>query len=63
MKAVIFDNGIKFLEDYPIPEPQENEALIRVSMAGICNTDLEILNPKNADEIVMRRRRSATGKA
>ena len=33
---------MKFIDDYPVPEPGENEALIRVSMAGICNTDMEI---------------------
>jgi len=42
MKAVVFDNGLRFIEDYPVPEPSEGEALIRVSMAGICNTDIEI---------------------
>ena len=29
---------------YPVPKPKCNEALIRVTMAGICNTDLEIIN-------------------
>ena len=33
---------LKFIDDYPVPEPGEKEALIRVSMAGICNTDIEI---------------------
>ena len=33
---------MKFVDDYPVPEPGEKEALIRVSMAGICNTDIEI---------------------
>jgi threonine dehydrogenase-like Zn-dependent dehydrogenase len=33
---------LKFVDDYPVPEPGEQEALIRVSMAGICNTDIEI---------------------
>jgi len=30
------------VEDYPEPQPPAGEALIRVQMAGICNTDLEI---------------------
>jgi threonine dehydrogenase-like Zn-dependent dehydrogenase len=30
------------MDDYPVPEPGEKETLIRVSMAGICNTDMEI---------------------
>jgi len=42
MKAVVFDRGLRFVKDYPVPEASEGEALIRVSMAGICNTDIEI---------------------
>jgi threonine dehydrogenase-like Zn-dependent dehydrogenase len=42
MKAIVFDNELRFVEDYPVPEPEKNEALIRVRMAGICNTDIEI---------------------
>jgi threonine dehydrogenase-like Zn-dependent dehydrogenase len=42
MKAIVFDGALKFVDDYSVPEPGENEALIRVSMAGICNTDMEI---------------------
>lgn len=42
MRAIVFDEELKFLEDQPMPEPKEGEALIRVSMAGICETDLEI---------------------
>ena len=44
MKAIIFDGMLTFREDYPCPEPKEKEALIRVIMAGICNTDREIMN-------------------
>lgn len=43
MKAIIFDGELKFVNDYPIPEPGQGEALIRVGIAGICNTDLEII--------------------
>lgn len=42
MKAVVFDNELRFVEDYPMPEPHNNEALIRILMAGICSTDIEI---------------------
>ncbi len=42
MKAVVFDNGLKLDNNYPKPIPQEGEALIKVSLAGICNTDYEI---------------------
>jgi threonine dehydrogenase-like Zn-dependent dehydrogenase len=43
MKAIVFDTGLKYLEDHPLPEPGPDEALIKVLMAGICNTDLEII--------------------
>lgn len=42
MKAIVFDGVLKLVDDYPVPVPGEQEALIRVSMAGICNTDIEI---------------------
>ena len=42
MKAVVFDNGLKLDNNYAKPIPQKGEALIKVSMAGICNTDYEI---------------------
>jgi alcohol dehydrogenase len=44
MKALFFDGLIPhIIEKYQTPEPAENEALIRVLVAGICATDLEIL--------------------
>lgn len=42
MKAVVFDGRLRLINDRPIPSPPHGEALIRVTMAGICNTDLEI---------------------
>ena len=43
MKALRFDgHNLKMIE-MPVPQPQENEALIKVKYSGICNTDLEIL--------------------
>ena len=42
MKAVVFDNELKLDNNYPKPIPQKGEALIKVSLAGICNTDYEI---------------------
>lgn len=41
MKALQFDNGIRIV-DAPRPDPSKGEALIRVLMAGICNTDIEL---------------------
>jgi threonine dehydrogenase-like Zn-dependent dehydrogenase len=34
---------LEIVEDYPTPEPPPGEALIRVKLAGICNTDLELV--------------------
>ena len=42
MKAVVFDEGLKLVNDYEKPVPQKGEALIKVTLAGICNTDYEI---------------------
>jgi len=42
MKAIVFDNELKLDKNYPKPVPQKGEALIRVKLAGICNTDYEI---------------------
>ncbi len=43
MKVVFFDGEIKYITDYPQPVPKNDEALIKISMAGICNTDFEII--------------------
>lgn len=44
MNALTLVDGILRLdEDYPQPVPASGEALIRVSLAGICSTDLEIV--------------------
>jgi alcohol dehydrogenase len=41
MKAFVFDKTAA-LADVPVPTPKPGEALVKVRMAGICNTDLEI---------------------
>ncbi|MHB0915509.1 MAG: MDR/zinc-dependent alcohol dehydrogenase-like family protein [Thermoleophilia bacterium] len=43
MKALVFQDGrLVFDPDHPDPEPAADEALVRVTVAGICATDLEI---------------------
>ena len=42
MKAVVFDKELKLVNDYKKPIPQKGEALIKVTLGGICNTDYEI---------------------
>jgi len=41
MRALMVDTSLKWV-DLPRPVPGDGEALIRLRMAGICNTDLEI---------------------
>lgn len=44
MLAVVCSSGQLILQqDYPPPIPQPDEALVRVTLAGICATDLEIV--------------------
>lgn len=43
MRALYFDKELRFRDDMPVPAPGDDEALIRVTCAGICNTDLEIV--------------------
>ncbi len=42
MKAVVFSDNLKLVNDYEKPIAKEGEALVKVLMAGICNTDYEI---------------------
>ncbi len=44
MRALAYrDNGLVLDRNYPVPTLVDGEALIRVLLAGICNTDLEIV--------------------
>ena len=44
MRAVVHDNGLRLVNDYPVPEVlSPGSALVRVQKAGICRTDLELL--------------------
>lgn len=42
MRAVAFDDAIRFVADAPVPDVPEGWARVRVMSAGICATDLEI---------------------
>jgi alcohol dehydrogenase len=43
MKALFFDGlMLHLIENYCVPEPAENEALVRILLAGVCATDIEI---------------------
>ncbi|MFN2343140.1 MAG: alcohol dehydrogenase catalytic domain-containing protein [Desulfonatronovibrio sp.] len=43
MKAVIFDNKIRYVENQSMPTLKPGWALIKIKLAGICKTDLEII--------------------
>ena len=41
MKALLYDGRLRLVHDYPDPALKPGWAVIRVSVAGICRTDLE----------------------
>ena len=43
MKALQWNGSHLALSEVPLPEPADGEALVRLTRAGICNTDLEIM--------------------
>jgi len=43
MRAIVVEAGKAVVRDEPRPEPGDGEVLIKVRLAGICSTDLEIL--------------------
>ncbi len=43
MRAILCDSGLRYAPAHPDPVPLPGEALVRVRLAGICNTDLELV--------------------
>jgi len=43
MLAAMIDNGIVTVIETPKPRPRKGHALLRLRLAGICNTDIELL--------------------
>jgi threonine dehydrogenase-like Zn-dependent dehydrogenase len=44
MRALHFDGAtLRCLDDHPAPAPRPGEALVRMRLAGVCSTDLQIL--------------------
>ena len=44
MKAIWMENKVLSVrQDVPHPKPSKTEALVRMRMAGICGTDLELV--------------------
>lgn len=42
MRAIVFDEGLRFAGNLPEPVCAQGEALVSVSCAGVCATDIEI---------------------
>ncbi len=42
MRAIVFDEGLRFAGNLPEPVCAQGEALVRVTCAGVCATDIEI---------------------
>jgi alcohol dehydrogenase len=42
MRALVFDDKLHLRTDYPDPVPMPGESIVKVILAGICGTDLEI---------------------
>lgn len=42
MRALFLDRELSLRRDYPDPNPPQGESLVRVRLAGICGTDLEL---------------------
>jgi threonine dehydrogenase-like Zn-dependent dehydrogenase len=42
MRAIVIDSGVSLRRDYPGPAKVPGECIVKVRMAGICGTDLEL---------------------
>lgn len=50
MKGIYFDKkGVSYVGDYPLPQRATDESLIKILLAGVCNTDKEILKGYRPD--------------
>jgi threonine dehydrogenase-like Zn-dependent dehydrogenase len=43
MRVLYLDDELALRDDYPDPQPAPGESLVRVRLAGICGTDLELI--------------------
>ena len=49
MKALYYDGGLQYVEDYPKPVIGKGESLVKIILSSICNTDKEILKGYRPD--------------
>jgi threonine dehydrogenase-like Zn-dependent dehydrogenase len=43
MRALVLNDRLTLISNYPDPRPPAGESLVRVKLAGICGTDLELI--------------------
>ncbi len=43
MRALLFDGQLSYQTDHPAPTPLDGEVLVRVHLAGVCETDLQLM--------------------
>ena len=43
MRAIVLDEGVRFRTSQPAPAAADGEVLVRVSCAGVCETDLQLI--------------------
>jgi threonine dehydrogenase-like Zn-dependent dehydrogenase len=43
MRAIVLNDHVEVRTDHPTPNPAENEVLVRVLRAGVCETDLQLI--------------------
>ena len=42
MRALVYDGSLQVVDDYPDPRAGPDEVVVNVSLAGICQTDIEV---------------------
>jgi len=42
MKAALYEEGRVQIRDLPVPEPGPDEALVHITAAGVCHSDLSL---------------------
>jgi len=43
MRAIVLNDNVEFRTTYPAPTPTHGESLVRVTRAGVCETDLQLI--------------------
>ena len=43
MRAIVLDDGLRFRTSQPAPSPGDDEVMVDVTCAGVCETDLQLI--------------------